>query len=295
MDIRVLKYFLAVAREQSFSQAAEKLYLSQPTLSRQLKELEDELGKQLFIRGNKGVTLSEEGMMLRKRAEEIIELVDKTEEEIRQSSEHIGGKVYIGAGETYAFKLIADTAQKLQADHPDIKYSIFSGDGTDVLERLDKGLVDFGIVFQHADPTKYESVEIPLHDTWGVLMRKDSPLAGKKGITIKDLKGCPLIIPRQPNHNTMISDLLEKKATDANIVAEINLVYNASVMVKEGMGYALTLDRLINVSGDSEMCFVPLKPKMEAVCRFVWKRYPIFTKAAEKFLEQFLEDMEKYR
>lgn len=295
MDIRVLRYFLAVAREQSFSQAAERLYLSQPTLSRQLKELEDELGKQLFIRGNKGVTLTEEGMMLRKRAEEIIELVDKTEEEVRQSSEHIGGKVYIGAGETYAFKLIVDTAQKLQKDYPDIKYSIFSGDGTDVLERLDKGLVDFGLVFQSADPAKYESVEIPLHDTWGVLMRKDSPLADKKGITINDLKGCPLIIPRQPNHNTMISDMLEKKAPDANIVAEINLIYNASVMVKEGMGYALTLDRLINVSGDSEMCFVPLKPGMEAVCRFVWKRYPIFTKAAEKFLGQFLEDMEKYR
>ena len=295
MDIRVLKYFLAVAREQSFSQAAERLYLSQPTLSRQLKELEDELGKQLFIRGNKGVTLTEEGMMLRKRAEEIIELVDKTADEVRQSSDRIGGKVYIGAGETYAFKLIADTAQKLQKDYPDIKYSIFSGDGTDVLDRLDKGLVDFGIVFQNADPAKYESVEIPLHDIWGVLMRKDSPLAAKKGITLNDLRGCPLIIPRQPNHNTMISDMLEKKAPDANIVAEINLIYNASVMVKEGMGYALTLDRLINVSGDSEICFVPLVPKMEATCRFVWKRYPIFTKAAEKFLEQFLEDMDSFR
>ena len=295
MDIRVLKYFLAVAREQSFSQAAERLYLSQPTLSRQLKELADELGKQLFIRGNKGVTLTEEGMMLRKRAEEIIELVDKTADEVRQSSDHIGGKVYIGAGETYAFKLIADTAQKLQAEYPDIKYSIFSGDGTDVLDRLDKGLVDFGIVFQSADPAKYESVEIPLHDIWGVLMRKDSPLAAKNGITLNDLRGCPLIIPRQPNHNTMISDMLEKKAPDANIVAEINLIYNASVMVKEGMGYALTLDRLINVSGDSEICFVPLVPKMEATCRFVWKRYPIFTKAAEKFLGQFLEDMDSFR
>ncbi|MBQ3935932.1 MAG: LysR family transcriptional regulator [Ruminococcus sp.] len=295
MDIRVLKYFLAVAREQSFSQAAERLYLSQPTLSRQLKELEDELGKQLFIRDNKGVTLTEEGMMLRKRAEEIIELVDKTADEVRQSSDRIGGKVYIGAGETYAFKLIADTAQKLQAEYPDIKFSIFSGDGTDVLDRLDKGLVDFGIVFQSADPAKYESVEIPLHDIWGVLMRKDSPLADKKGITLNDLRGCPLIIPRQPNHNTMISDMLEKKAPDANIVAEINLIYNASVMVKEGMGYALTLDRLINVSGDSEICFVPLVPKMEATCRFVWKRYPIFTKAAEKFLEQFLEDMDSFR
>lgn len=295
MDIRVLRYFLAVAREQSFSQAAERLYLSQPTLSRQLHELEQELGKQLFIRGNKGVTLTEEGMMLRKRAEEIIELVEKTQQEVSQSSDRIGGKVYIGAGETYAFKLIADTAQKLQIDYPDINYSIFSGDGTDVLERLDKGLVDFGIIFQNADPTKYESLEIPLHDTWGVLMRKDSPLADKEGINIRELEGYPLIIPRQPNHNTMISDLITKKAPNANIVAEINLIYNASVMVKEGMGYALTLDKLINVSGDSEMCFVPLEPKMEANCHFVWKRYPVFTKAAEKFLEQFISDMNSYK
>lgn len=295
MDIRVLRYFLAVAREQSFSQAAERLYLSQPTLSRQLHELEQELGKQLFIRGNKGVTLTEEGMMLRKRAEEIIELVEKTQEEVSRSSEHISGKVYIGAGETYAFKLIADTAQKLQLEYPDISYSIFSGDGTDVLERLDKGLVDFGIIFQHADPTKYESVEIPLHDIWGVLMRKDSPLAGRSGVSIRELAGFPLIIPRQPNHNTLISDLVSKEAPNANVVAEINLIYNASVMVKEGMGYALTLDRLINVSGNSEMCFVPLEPPMEATCRFVWKRYPVFTKAAEKFLEQFISDMQDYK
>ena len=295
MDIRVLRYFLAVAREQSFSLAAQRLYLSQPTLSRQLRELEEELGKKLLIRGNKGVTLTEEGMMLRKRAEEIVELLDKTEQEVRNSSDHVSGKIYIGAGETYAIKLIADTARKLQEDHPGIDYSIYSADGTDVLERLDKGLLDFGLIFQHPDAAKYESIEIPLKDTWGVLVRKDHELAGASSLKLEELKDYPLIIPRQPNHNTMISDLLEKKAPDADIVAEINLVYNASVMVKEGMGCALTLDRLINVSGDSEMCFVPLEPRMEAVCSFVWKRYPIFTKAAEKFLGQFLEDMEKFR
>ena len=144
MDIRVLKYFLAVAREQSYSVAAERLFLSQPTLSQQIKDLDEELGKTLFIRSNKGVTLTEEGMILRKRAEEIVELLDKTEQEVRHSNDVVSGKVYIGAGETYAIKLIADTAQRLQETYPDISYSLYSGDGTDVLERLDKGLVDFG-------------------------------------------------------------------------------------------------------------------------------------------------------
>ena len=299
MDIRVLKYFLAVAREQSFSQAANMLYLSQPTLSRQLHELEQELGRQLFVRGNKGVTLTEDGMMLRKRAEEIIELVEKTEEELMHNSDHINGTVYIGAGETYAFKLIADTGKKLQNKYPDVKLSIFSGDGSDVLERLDKGLIDFGVIFQELDDTKYESVEIPLHDTWGVLTRRDSPLAQKSDIDFSELAEHPLIIPRQPNHTTLISKLIEEqtqnKKININVVSEYNLVYNASVLVKEGMGSAITLDKLINVSGNSEMCFIPLKPLTEAVCRFAWKRYSVFSKAADKFLEIFLEDMKNYK
>lgn len=294
MDIRVLRYFLAVAREQSFSLAAQRLYLSQPTLSRQLRELEDELGKKLLIRGNKGVTLTEEGMMLRKRAEEIVELLDKTEQEVRNSSDHVSGKIYIGAGETYAIKLIADTARKLQEDHPGIDYSIYSADGTDVLERLDKGLLDFGLIFQHPDAAKYESIEIPLKDTWGVLVRKDHELAGASSLKLEELKDYPLIIPRQPNHNTMISDLVMKHAPDAHIAAEYNLVYNASVLVDEGLGCAVTFDRLINTSGDSRVCFIPFEPKIEATCSFVWKRYSIFTKPAEVFLSQFISDIESF-
>lgn len=294
MDIRVLRYFLAVAREQSFSLAAQRLYLSQPTLSRQLRELEEELGKKLLIRGNKGVTLTEEGMMLRKRAEEIVELLDKTEQEVRNSSDHVSGKIYIGAGETYAIKLIADTARKLQADHPGIDYSIYSADGTDVLERLDKGLLDFGLIFQHPDAAKYESIEIPLKDTWGVLVRKDHELAGASSLKLEELKDYPLIIPRQPNHNTMISDLVMKHAPDAHIAAEYNLVYNASVLVDEGLGCAVTFDRLINTSGDSRVCFIPFEPKIEATCSFVWKRYSIFTKPAEVFLSQFISDIESF-
>ncbi len=291
MDIRVLRYFLAVAREQSFSTAAERLFLSQPTLSRQLKELEDELGKTLLVRSNKGVTLTEEGMILRKRAEEIVDLMDKTEQEVRQSNDSVSGTVYIGAGETYAIKLIADTAHHLKEDYPDIHYSFFSGNGTDVMEKLEKGLMDFGLIFGNIDRTKYEAIEIPLLDTWGVLMRCDEPLAQKASVTIADVSGLDLIIPRQPNHSTMLSEMIAEQAPDANIVAEYNLIYNASVMVNEGIGSAITLDRLINVSGDSRLCFRPFEPRMEAVCYFIWKRYPVFTKAASTFLEQFKKDI----
>ena len=291
MDIRVLRYFLAVAREQSFSTAAERLFLSQPTLSRQLKELEDELGKTLLVRSNKGVTLTEEGMILRKRAEEIVELMDKTEQEVRQSNDSVSGTVYIGAGETYAIKLIADTAHHLKVDYPDIHYSFFSGNGTDVLEKLERGLLDFGLVFGNIDRTKYEAIEIPLHDTWGVLMRRDEPLAEKKAVTIADLSKLNLIIPRQFDHLTMISELIAEQAPDAHIVAEYNLIYNASVMVSEGIGSAIALDKLINVSGDSKLCFRPFEPPMEAICYFIWKRYPVFTKTASVFLEQFKKDI----
>ena len=295
MDIRVLRYFLAVAREQSFSTAAERLFLSQPTLSRQLKELEDELGKTLLVRSNKGVTLTEEGMILRKRAEEIVDLIDKTELEVRQSNDNVSGTVYIGAGETYAIKLIADTAHHLKADYPGIHYSFFSGNGTDVMEKLERGLMDFGLIFGNIDRTKYEAIEIPMHDTWGVLMRRDEPLAQKASVSIADVSGLDLIIPRQPNHSTMLSEMIAEQAPDANIVAEYNLIYNASVMVNEGIGSAITLDRLINVSGDSKLCFRPFEPPMKAICYFIWKRYPVFTKAASTFLEQFKKDISKVK
>jgi DNA-binding transcriptional LysR family regulator len=291
MDIRVLKYFLAVAREQSFSVAAERLFLSQPTLSRQIKELEDELGTQLFIRSSKGVTLTEEGMILRARADEIVALMDKTEQEVRKSGEQISGMVYIGAGETYAVKLIADTAKKLNVDHPDIQYSIYSGDASDVLEKLDRGLLDFGIVFQNVDTSKYNSIPLPLKDTFGVLMRKDSPLAKKKTVSLSDLRGQSLIIPRQPNHNSMFLDILGIDEESVQIAAQYNLLYNGSVMASEGMGYCICIDRLINVTGDSNMCFKPFDPPIEAGSSFIWKRNAVFSRAAERYLLEFIENM----
>ena len=295
MEIRVLKYFLVVAREQSFSKAAEALFLSQPTLSRQLRDLEDELGKQLFIRGSRKITLTEEGMILRKRAEEIVELIDKAEQEVKLTDdEEITGTIYIGAGETHAISLIARTADRLSIQYPNIRYNFYSADGVDVAERLDKGLIDFGIMFEPTDISRYDSIPIPIHDTWGLLMRRDSPLAEKEFVEPRDLWDIPMIVSRQMDDGSALSVMLGKTDGLLNIKAQYNLVYNASVMVSEGMGYALCFDRLINVSGDSNLCFRPLYPKTEAVCHFVWKKYPVFTKAAQKFLEQFQQDMREY-
>lgn len=293
MELRVLQYFLAVAREQSISGAAGSLFLSQPTLSRQLKDLEDELGKQLFIRGNRKITLTEEGMLLRKRAEEILDLVEKTENEITTPDEIITGEVYIGAGETDAIRIIARVAEKVQEDHPQIKFHVFSGDSLDVIERLNKGLIDFGVLFEPVDLSKFEHIPMPVSDTWGVLMRRDSPLAEKEFITPQDLWDKPLIASRQQNKGSILYDWMKKPFEKLNIAATYNLVYNASLMVDEGIGYAFCIDKLINVTGDSNLCFKPLRPELKANIHFVWKKYQVFSKAADKFLKYFTDEIQK--
>ena len=291
MEIRVLEYFLAVAREQNITAAAESLHISQPALSRQLKNLEEELGKQLLIRGVKGsrkVLLTEEGMILRKRAEEILSLVQKTEKEITLSDEAIAGNVFIGAGETEAVRLFAKTAMSLRQKYPDIRYNISSGNAEHVLEYLDKGLIDFGLLFVEVDPQKYEWMPVPARDIWGVLMRKDAPLAEKEYILPEDLWDKPLIVSQQRGKDSELNRWLQKGETELNIVATYNLIYNASLLVDEGLGYALCFDGLINTNG-SNLCFRPLAPQLEAPCFIVWKRYQIFSKAANIFLQSLRE------
>lgn len=285
MDIRVLRYFLAVAREESISGAAEYLHLTQPTLSRQLMDLEIELGKKLFIRGSRKVTLTEEGLLLRKRAEEILDLVEKTESELHEKDEaDIAGDIYIGGGETAAMRLVAQTAKELQADYPHIRYHLFSGNGEDVSERLDKGLLDFGILIEPFNLKKYDAIQLPATDIWGVLMRKDSPLAEKESIGPKDLWRVPLLTSRQVMAQKELLAWLGKKPEELNIVTTYNLIYNASLMVEEGLGYALSLDKLINTTGDSALCFRPLAPKLEVGLDVVWKKYQVFSAATAKFL-----------
>ena len=284
MELRVLQYFLAVAREQSISGAAEFLHLSQPTLSRQLKDLEEELGKQLFIRGNRKITLTEEGVLLRKRAGEILELVKKTEQEIALSDDTVAGDIYIGAGETDAIRVIAKAAQQLQRKYPEVRLHIASGDAADVVEKLDKGLIDFGVLFDPQELSKYNYLKIPEKDTWGVLMRRDAALAQKACIRPEDLWDKPLILSRQHREGSALLMWLNRSEADLHIVATYSLLYNGSILVDEGIGYAITLDRIINTNG-SNLCFRPLAPTLQAGLCVVWKKYQVFTKAAELFLD----------
>lgn len=286
MDIRVLRYFLAVAREETINGAANYLHVSQPTLSRQLMDLEEELGKQLFIRGNRRITLTEAGLFLRKRAQEIVDLIDKTEDEFHAPDEIVSGEVYIGGGETQAIRHIAQIARELQMENPQIRYHLYSGNGDDVTERLDKGLLDFGVLIEPVDVSKYDFLRIPAKDSWGLLMRRDSPLAQKETITAADFADIPLLVSRQTMVGPMFSQWLGYDMSQLNIVATYNLLYNASIMVDEGVGYALTLDRIINTSGESNLCFTPLHPSLDVGLVIVWKKYQVFSRAAEKFLKR---------
>lgn len=291
MELRVLRYFLAVAKEESITAASETLHVTQPTLSRQLMELEEEFGKKLFIRGNRKITLTDEGILLRKRAEEIVELVEKTETEITASDEIINGDIYIGGGETDAMCIIAHIVKKLQEKYSQVKYHLFSGNADDVTERLDRGLLDFGVVIEPANIQKYDYLKLPATDTWGVLMRKDSPLAQNTVIKPKDLHNIPLLCSRQSMVGKGISQWIGKDFEKLDIVATYNLVYNASLMVEEGIGYALSLDKLVNTTGNSALCFKPLEPKLEVGLNIVWKKSQVFSKAAKKFLEMLKSEL----
>lgn len=291
MELRVLQYFLAVAREQNITAAAESLFLSQPTLSRQLKDLEDELGKQLFIRGKRQITLTEEGMILRKRAEEIMELVKKAEDEISLSDAVIAGDITVGAGETDGMRILTKAVNALQKEHPLIHFHVVSGDKVTVTEDLDRGLIDFGLLFGPVDTTKYEYIRIPYKDTWGVLMRKDSPLAEKSSITADDLWDKPLIISRQAFKSGDLRAFFANEHEKLNIVATYNLIYNGSLMVDEGIGYAICFDKLVYAMGESNLCFRPLSPKVEALPSLIWKKYQVFTNATSLFLQKLQEDI----
>lgn len=290
MELRVLRYFLTVAREGSITGAAEFLHVTQPTLSRQLKDLEQELGKKLFIRSSHSIILTDEGMLLRNRAEKIVEMVDKLENEFSCMEETISGDVYIGCGETEAMNQIALVVKELQLTYPNIRYHLYSGNEDDVTERLDKGLLDFAILIQPANLSKYNYINIPAKDVWGVVMRKDSPLALKNTIQAKDLLNVPVICSRQAMKQTLSKnefvDWFGEDFDKLNVVTTYNLAYNAAIMVEVGIGYAITINKIVNTSSDSNLCFRPLEPRLESSLNIVWKKHQLFSAAADMFLKE---------
>ena len=293
MELRTIRYFLAVAEQESFSQAANNvLFVTQPTLSRQMQELEEELGVQLFVRSNKKTTLTEEGIRFRKRAQEIMELVSHTEKEFAETSkEELVGDVYIGGGETKAFSIIAAACKRLQKDHPRICLHITSGNAPDVTEKLDSGILDFGLLVEPVDKSKYEFVELPAKDTWGLLVRKDNPLAKKRFVTVHDLENIPLLASRQTMMMREFSGQLGRNLHTLNVIATYNLIYNAAIFVEEGLGSAITLKHLVNTSGKSKLVFVPFTPIRTSGLVVVWKKNPVFSKPAAAFLQSLKQEL----
>ncbi|TXJ40139.1 LysR family transcriptional regulator [Brachyspira pilosicoli] len=288
MEIRVLKYFLTTIREGNITKAAKYLNLTQPNLSRQINMLERDIGHKLFERKHNNIILTPEGILLKKRAEEIINMVDKTRAEFNFTDKVIAGDIFIGAGETWAMSLVASVMKDVQKDYPHIKYNIYSGNFQDITEKLDKGLLDFGLLIDPADLSKYDYLKMPVKDTWGLAMRKDSPLSNKKNITKKDLLNIPLIISRQVIETEIEDNDFSRWFSDTfnnlNITATYNLIYNALIMVGEGMGYALCLDKLIDNMEHQNICFLPLKPKLESGINIVWKKNQEFSMASKIFL-----------
>ena len=281
MELRTLKYFIKVAREESITRAAEKLFLTQPALSRQIKALEEELGKKLFEREKYSVKLTAEGLLLLPRAMKLLSLAHEIETEFKTMGEVIGD-IYIGCAESQAMKYFARAAKAVLNRYPNVRFNLYSGNVEDISFRLDKGLLDFYITLQSVDVTKYESLTLPEPDAWGIILRRDDPLAEKKFFTLEDLQSLPLILSREAfkeEYPKLFGNALEK----FHIVATYNLIFNAAILAREGVGYPISLDKL---TYDEELCFRPLVPELKSELKFIWRRDKFLTPQAKTLLNE---------
>ena len=284
MELRVLKYFLTVAEKESITKAAESLYITQPTLSRQLMDLEEEVGKKLFIRGKK-IILTEEGLLLRKRAEEIFSLVDKTTMEISNSDDIINGDIHIGTGDSNLISPILRKAKKLQDDYPNIKYHFYSGNLDFIMEKLDNGLIDFGVIFGDLNKEKYNFIEFDEKETLGIITSKNSNLAKVEQISLKHLNDEPIIISSQVITNSFFIKLFEDNKISPKITSTYNLLYTAAILAKEKLGISLGFNPFFDKTEDELLIFKPLNPKVEIQMYLIWKKEQIFSRASQKFLD----------
>ena len=282
MEFRVLQYFLAVTREGNISAAAQSLNLSQPSLSRQLKDLEEELGAKLFIRGNRRIELTEEGLILRKRAGEIMQLVELTESEISEVKNNISGTLSIGAGESLSMHRITEVFRRLKENYPDIRLNVVSGDTEDLQDRLDRGLLDFALIFTDFDRNAYHHLTLEEKEIFGVIMRRDDALAEKEYITVKDLYDKPLIVSRANGLDIFSGS----QARRLQVAATYNLLYNASLMVEDGIGVAISFDGLVDTSESSSLCFRPLYPEISVSPSLIWKRHQKLSIISQLFIKQ---------
>lgn len=285
MEIRTLRYFLAVAREENMTRAAEYLHVTQPTLSKQIQALEDELGKKLFIRHSFRIELTEEGILLRKRAEDLVSMADKIAGEFTALDDVTGGDVYFGLAESYQIRYLARELKRFKERYPGLRYHISSGDTEQVTEKLDKGVLDFAVLAEEPDPAKYRSLTFPEADVWGLVMPAEHPLAKKESITADDIIGLPLFCSGQ-GWKRDIPHWCKDKMDALHLEGSFRLSYNASLFVREGLGFLLTFDRLIDTGPESGLAFRPLTPKLEAKIYLIWRKYQAFTPIAERLLAE---------
>ena len=292
MDIRTLRYFLAVAREENMTRAAQTLHVTQPTLSKQLKSLEIELGKELFIRHAFSIELTDEGQLLRKRAEDLVAMADKITDEFASLNDITGGDLYFGLAESYQIRLLAKEIRDFKTRYPNLHYHITSGGTEQVLERLDKGILDFAVLVETPDYKKYNVLEFPKTDKWVAIIHKSHPLAKKDFITIDDLIGIPLFCSEQ-SWNVDIPRWAGAKMKDLHLEGSFQLSYNGAIFAAENLGIMLTFDKLTNTQELNELVSRPLMPVLENKMYLVWKKYQMFSPIAEKFLTEISKKLQE--
>lgn len=289
MDLKSLRYFLTIAEEGSISAAAESLNLSQPNISRQMTLLEKELGAKLFERGSRRIVLTEEGMLLRRRAVEILQLADTAVTEIGSAGKDVIGTVRIGCGETDAMRVVARAIRRFSETHPMVRFELHSGNAEDVSDLLERGLVDFGVLIEPTDKTRYDYLSFPTDIRWGALVRRDDPLARMYGVSPSDISGRRVIVSRQNMAANGISGWMGPDFLEPDVVATYNLLFNASLLVSEGVGIALCLEGIVNTSGDSDLVFVPFEPELRVGMSLVWKKNSVQGRAQRLFLDGLRE------
>lgn len=289
MEIRILRYFLTVAREENITRAASILHITQPTLSRQLMQLEDELNTQLLIRGKNKITLTDAGMLLRRRAQEIIELTDKTEKEFLESDELIAGEIFVGAGEIKAMHQLGEFMIQFQRRFPQVQYHLYSGNADDVKQKVDQGFIDIGLLTEPVDIEKYDFVRLDYKEAWGIIAPKNSDIAKKEYVTPEDIKKLPLLIGHRLIIQNELAHWMGIDVSELHIVATYDLIYNAAILVEKGLGYALCLDKIVYMTNESMVKFIPLRPAYETGAVIVWKKHQVFSATATRFIQELYE------
>lgn len=289
MDLRLLEYFLAVARAGNITKAAEQLHVTQPTISRQLTELEDMLGVSLMIRGKRQVTLTDAGVLFQQRASDILTLMEKTQRDLSEQSDLVGGTVALGCVETSASRMLPEVLAEFSHRHPGVHYEIYSADGDDIREKLDRGDLDFGILLEPVEAAKYDYIRLPYWETWGVVMKETDPLAGKETISREDLLTIPLSLPRREIVQDQIAGWFGVGREQLHAFAGHNLLSNAALLVEAGLGYVVCVSGAFDIHGECGLCFRPFTPERTTGHVLAWKKNRVFHPAASYFRDYIRE------